>query len=146
MFSCEFCKVPKNTFYAEHLWTTASALCRFSFQVCSFTYSSFKTDCPLLLMSVKFYIFTKSVTITYSYWTNSSDHITERQVLNCFLEESICVGVSFEWNCSHEGLQHTPDTPKHVFSCEICENFKSIYFEEHLEGTDSVTRITLRSI
>ena len=25
MFSCEFCKISKNTFFKEHLWTTASA-------------------------------------------------------------------------------------------------------------------------
>ena len=24
MFSCEFCEISKNTFFAEHLWTTAS--------------------------------------------------------------------------------------------------------------------------
>ena len=26
MFSCEFCKISKNTFYIEHLWTTASLI------------------------------------------------------------------------------------------------------------------------
>ena len=25
VFSCEFCEISKNTFFAEHLWTTASA-------------------------------------------------------------------------------------------------------------------------
>ena len=25
VFSCEFCKIFKNTFFTEHLWTTASA-------------------------------------------------------------------------------------------------------------------------
>ena len=24
VFSCEFCEISKNTFFAEHLWTTAS--------------------------------------------------------------------------------------------------------------------------
>ena len=24
VFSCEFCKIPKNTFFTEHLWKTAS--------------------------------------------------------------------------------------------------------------------------
>ena len=24
VFSCEFCKISKNTFFTEHLWTTAS--------------------------------------------------------------------------------------------------------------------------
>ena len=24
VFSCEFCEIPKNTFFTEHLWTTAS--------------------------------------------------------------------------------------------------------------------------
>ena len=24
MFSCEFCKISKNTFFIEHLWTTVS--------------------------------------------------------------------------------------------------------------------------
>ena len=26
MFSCEFSKISKNTFFTEHLWTTASGL------------------------------------------------------------------------------------------------------------------------
>ena len=26
LFSCEFCEVFKNTFFTEHLWTTASSL------------------------------------------------------------------------------------------------------------------------
>ena len=24
VFSCEFCEIPKNTFFTEHLWATAS--------------------------------------------------------------------------------------------------------------------------
>ena len=24
VFSCEFCKIPKNTFFTEHVWATAS--------------------------------------------------------------------------------------------------------------------------
>ena len=26
VFSCEFCEISKNTFFTEHLWTTASVL------------------------------------------------------------------------------------------------------------------------
>ena len=26
VFSCEFCKIYKNTFFTEHLWATASGL------------------------------------------------------------------------------------------------------------------------
>ena len=26
MFSCKFCEISKNTFFAEHLWTTASEI------------------------------------------------------------------------------------------------------------------------
>ena len=26
VFSCEFCKISKNTFFTEHLWTTVSVL------------------------------------------------------------------------------------------------------------------------
>ena len=26
MFSCEFCEISKNTFFAGHLWTTASKI------------------------------------------------------------------------------------------------------------------------
>ena len=26
VFSCEFCDISKNTFFTEHLWTTASEL------------------------------------------------------------------------------------------------------------------------
>ena len=25
MYSCEFCEISKNTFFTEHLWTTASS-------------------------------------------------------------------------------------------------------------------------
>ena len=28
MFSCEFCKISKNTFFTEHLWATASEIFR----------------------------------------------------------------------------------------------------------------------
>ena len=28
VFSREFCEIPKNTFFTEHLWTTASTLCK----------------------------------------------------------------------------------------------------------------------
>ena len=27
VFSCEFCEISKNTFFTEHLWTTASNKC-----------------------------------------------------------------------------------------------------------------------
>ena len=26
VFSCEFCEIPKNTFFQEHLWATASKI------------------------------------------------------------------------------------------------------------------------
>ena len=26
VFSCEFCEISKNTFFTEHLWTTASGI------------------------------------------------------------------------------------------------------------------------
>ena len=29
VFSCEFCEISKNTFFTEHLWTTASATSNF---------------------------------------------------------------------------------------------------------------------
>ena len=28
VFSCEFCNIPKNTFFTEHLWVTASKMSR----------------------------------------------------------------------------------------------------------------------
>ena len=28
MFSCQFCEISKNTFFTEHLWTTASVVTR----------------------------------------------------------------------------------------------------------------------
>ena len=31
VFSCEFCKISKNTFFIEHLWTTASELANIHF-------------------------------------------------------------------------------------------------------------------
>ena len=31
MFSCEFCEIPKNTFFTEHLWPTASER---TFEIC----------------------------------------------------------------------------------------------------------------
>ena len=33
VFSCEFCKISKNTFFTEHLWTIASESCRFEEKV-----------------------------------------------------------------------------------------------------------------
>ena len=30
------------------------------------------------------------------------------------------------------------ETPTQVFFCEICENFKNTYFEEHLQTTASI--------
>ena len=27
VFSCEFCQISKNTFFTEHVWTTASMRC-----------------------------------------------------------------------------------------------------------------------
>ena len=33
VFSCEFCKISKNTFFTEHLWTTASEGCGFILRV-----------------------------------------------------------------------------------------------------------------
>ena len=34
VFSCEFCEIPRNIFFTEHLWTFASAYTRvyFSFE------------------------------------------------------------------------------------------------------------------
>ena len=29
-FSCEFCEISKNTFFTEHLWTTASVCFKIS--------------------------------------------------------------------------------------------------------------------
>ena len=31
VFSCQFCEISKNTFFTEHLWTTASVFGWFSF-------------------------------------------------------------------------------------------------------------------
>ena len=39
MFSCEFCKISKNTFLTEHLWATGSVItmnCFLSVEVCLF--------------------------------------------------------------------------------------------------------------
>ena len=33
VFSCEFCKISENTFFTEHLWTTASFLFNFNMNV-----------------------------------------------------------------------------------------------------------------
>ena len=35
VFSCEFCKISKNTFYTEHLWTTASVRALISLKNCT---------------------------------------------------------------------------------------------------------------
>ena len=35
MFSCEFCEISKNTFFTEHLWTTASKSYRPKTAACS---------------------------------------------------------------------------------------------------------------
>ena len=36
LFSCEFCKISKNTFSTEHLWTTASILAEAVEHLCNF--------------------------------------------------------------------------------------------------------------
>ena len=33
VFSCEFCEIPKNTFFTEHLWTTASRNSKYEWSV-----------------------------------------------------------------------------------------------------------------
>ena len=39
-----------------------------------------------------------------------------------------------------ESLQiYQKEVPTQVFSCEICEIFKNIYFEEHMRTTSSVS-------
>ena len=37
MFSCEFCEIPKNTFFTEHIWTTASEIIQKVASVKNFT-------------------------------------------------------------------------------------------------------------
>ena len=50
-------------------------------------------------------------------------------------QENTSLGVSFS---RPSGLQpYQKETPTQVFSYEICENFKKIYFEEHLQTTAS---------
>ena len=39
MFSCEFCEIPKNRLFTEHLWTTVSVIC------CQFSASCFILQC-----------------------------------------------------------------------------------------------------
>ena len=44
VFSCGFCKISKNTFFTDHLWTTASLKITFyTFSQCP--YFHFKLDC-----------------------------------------------------------------------------------------------------
>ena len=35
VFSCEFCEISKNTFFTEHLWTTASTFLRTLMNSCA---------------------------------------------------------------------------------------------------------------
>ena len=37
MLSCEFCEIPKNTFFTEHIWTTASEIIQKVASVKNFT-------------------------------------------------------------------------------------------------------------
>ena len=48
VFSCEFCKISKNTFFTEHLWATASYLfnCRLAEEGGILTDCSIKTQEP----------------------------------------------------------------------------------------------------
>ena len=39
LFSCEFCKISKNTFFTEHLWATAST--------CSYYILMYKYECQI---------------------------------------------------------------------------------------------------
>ena len=55
------------------------------------------------------------------------------------LQEKTCVGVTFQEICTHLGLQlYSKETPIQAFSSEICNNFQSTYFEEHLWTIASV--------
>ena len=42
-FSCEFCDISKNTFFTEHLWTTASVTLHISRYCCTRTRNFSKT-------------------------------------------------------------------------------------------------------
>ena len=49
VFSCEYCEISKNTFFTEHLWTTASSSRRLSV-ICYLWYSNwFKNETSLIL-------------------------------------------------------------------------------------------------
>ena len=51
MFSCEFCKIFKNTFFTEHLWTTASVIRTAEYGILVIKKTSVKT-LQILLYSV----------------------------------------------------------------------------------------------
>ena len=50
MFSCKFCEISENTFFTEHLWTTASIL-------------SMLLDIEYLSMILTFMILMKSILV-----------------------------------------------------------------------------------
>ena len=51
MFSCEFCKIFKNTYFIEHLRVTASVFCRW-YSFCKVPYSNLLSHVNLLLTQV----------------------------------------------------------------------------------------------
>ena len=65
VFSCEFCKIFKNTFFAEHLWITPSGTFDIKFESCVESNIKNRSRCDLLHLKKI------SVAVNNSFWCNS---------------------------------------------------------------------------
>ena len=129
MFSCEFCKISKNTFSTEHLWTTASEiptklwLRLFNLREKDFSWLHFTLQFSLLLIIISFvnsnkvqYRWSQSM-VFYEQTINKKNHKIHKKEL-----ANRVIFFSLAWNFdSIAGL-----------SSEFCKSFQYSYSIEHL--------------
>ena len=69
MFSCEFCKTSKNTFFTEHLWATASAIWLALVKKSLLEFNLFSIIVTLFLMNLLYFIICKCMdTLSFQKW------------------------------------------------------------------------------
>ena len=118
VFSCEFCEISKNTFFTEHLWTTASTLicdCLFIFNsmkveagsylpTCTYHHTKIRKPKSFLSFFLMWWFIQRlhsiltalSVTFKVSFFKKKEKHIKEPQQI--FLYYDILLTHSVLWH------------------------------------------------
>ena len=123
VFSCEFCKISKNTFFTEHLRTTVSA----------FSFSEAATG-GVLWKNVFLKISQNSEENFFCFVKFSKTpflHNTSGRLLLLLVFPRQSPEVSYEKRCSWKFRKIHRKTPL------VCEFFKNTFFTEHLWTTPS---------